>query len=405
MKSKRVLFLSNGHGEDEINCQILKALRASGADVDVSAMPIVGDGAAYARSNVPIIGPTSQMPSGGVFYMNPLFFLKDIGAGLIALTWQQLQAVWTHSRRCDLVVATGDIVAAAIAHSTSRPYIIFLSAHSSYYEGRVDLGLILNYLLSSQQCLAVFTRDALTAADLNQQGLKKAQFFGNPVMDNLKSTNKDLQLKPGVRTIALLPGSRLPEATHNLVLLLELVKELGTNSTVTVQFRAALVPSLMLELDDVAVRTGWLHRRGKLTFPGIKPPGSEAAATIEVICYSDAFADIVQPSNLVIGMTGSAIEQAVGLGKPVITIPGNGPSFTYRFAEAQNRLLGNSVKVIGTQPANYDIIKEAALACDRTLQDKSYLETCVKNGLERMGRAGGSIKIANFVAKYLRNDN
>ncbi|MEG3905975.1 hypothetical protein [Microcoleus sp. B4-C1] len=66
--------------------------------------------------------------------MNPLFFLKDIGAGLIALTWQQLQAVWTHSRRCDLVVATGDIVAGAIAHASNRPYIIFLSAPSSYYE-------------------------------------------------------------------------------------------------------------------------------------------------------------------------------------------------------------------------------------------------------------------------------
>jgi len=46
MKSKGVLFLSNGHGEDAINCQILKALRASGADVDVSAMLIVCDGAA-----------------------------------------------------------------------------------------------------------------------------------------------------------------------------------------------------------------------------------------------------------------------------------------------------------------------------------------------------------------------
>jgi hypothetical protein len=46
MKSKGVLFLSNGHGEDAINSQILKALRASGADVDVSAMPVVGDGAA-----------------------------------------------------------------------------------------------------------------------------------------------------------------------------------------------------------------------------------------------------------------------------------------------------------------------------------------------------------------------
>jgi hypothetical protein len=43
-------------------------------------------------------------------------------------------------------------------------------------------------------------------------------------MDNLNSTGKDLQLMPGVRTIALLPGSRLREATNNLVLLLELVK-------------------------------------------------------------------------------------------------------------------------------------------------------------------------------------
>ncbi|MEG5064420.1 lipid-A-disaccharide synthase-related protein [Microcoleus sp. B3-A4] len=351
MKSKGILFLSNGHGEDAINCQILKALRASGADVDVSAMPIVGDGAAYRRSTVPIIGPTSQMPSGGVFYMNPLFFLKDIGAGLIALTWQQLQAVWRHSRHCDLVVATGDIVAAAIAHASNRPYIIFLSAHSSYYEGRVDLGLILWQLLCSDKCLAVFTRDALTAADLKRQGLKKAQFVGNPVMDNLNSTGKDLQLIPGVRTIALLPGSRLPEATNNLVLLLELVKEMASNSTVPVQFRAALVPALMPQLDDIATRSGWQQRSGKLIFPAIKPSFGEEKL-VEVICWADAFADILQQSSLVIGMTGTAVEQAVGLGKPVIAVPGNGPAFTYRFAEAQNRLLGHSVQVIGTQLAN-----------------------------------------------------
>ncbi|MEG3919606.1 lipid-A-disaccharide synthase-related protein [Microcoleus sp. POL10_C6] len=400
MKSKGILFLSNGHGEDAINCQILKALRVSGVDVDVSAMPVVGDGAAYRRSTVPIIGPTSQMPSGGVFYMNPLFFLKDIGAGLIALTWQQLQAVWTHSRHCDLVVATGDIVAGAIAHASNRPYIIFLSAHSSYYEGRVNLGLILWQLLCSEKCLAVFTRDALTAADLNQQGLKKAQFVGNPVMDNLNSTGKDLQLIPGVRTIALLPGSRLPEATDNLVLLLELVKEIASNSTLPVQFRAALVPALMPELDDIAARSAWQMRSGKLMFPTIKRSFAEQEL-VEVMCSADAFADILQQSSLVIGMTGTAVEQAVGLGKPVIAVPGNGPAFTYRFAEAQNRLLGDSVQVIGTQPANSDILKEAALAVDRTLQDDKYLASCIQNGLERMGQAGGSIKIANYVANYL----
>ena len=48
---------------------------------------------------------------------------------------------------------------------------------------------------------AFFTRDALTAADLNQQGLKKAQFVGSPVMENLSATGKDLQLMPGVRTL------------------------------------------------------------------------------------------------------------------------------------------------------------------------------------------------------------
>ncbi|MEG3958135.1 hypothetical protein [Microcoleus sp. herbarium2] len=211
-------------------------MRASGADVDVSGMPVVGDGAAYSRSTVPIIGPTSKMPSGGVFYMTPLFLLKDIGAGLIAVTKAAIA-------RCldafaPLRFRSGDWgdCRGGDRHARNRPYIIFLSAHSSYYQGRVDLGLILWQLLCSDKCLAVFTRDALTAAELNRQGLKKAQFVGNPVMDNLNSTGKYLQLIPRVRTIALLPGSRLREATNNLVLLLELVKEIATNSTVPVQF-------------------------------------------------------------------------------------------------------------------------------------------------------------------------
>lgn len=402
MKFKGALFLSNGHGEDAINCQILSALRASGSNVDVAAMPIVGDGAAYARSGVRMIGPTSKMPSGGVFYMNPIFLVKDIGAGLIALTWQQLRAVWRHSPHCDLVVATGDIVVAAIAHLTDRPYIIFLSAHSSYYEGRVNLGFILPRLLSSPKCLTVFTRDALTAADLNRQGLKKAKFVGNPVMDNLHSTAQDLQLIPEVPTIALLPGSRLPEANNNLILLLQLVKEIVTLGSQPLQFLAALVPSLMPELDKIALRYGWENHSGKLIFPDIKPNYPHKLG-VEVLCYSDAFADILQHANLVIGMTGTAVEQSVGLGKPVISVSGNGPSFTYRFAEAQHRLLGESVQVFGKQPANHEVLKEAALGVYRTLQDEAYLARCAKNGLERMGRSGASIKIADFVVNNLRS--
>ena len=167
------------------------------------------------------------------------------------------------------------------------------------------------------------------------------------------------------------------------------------------QFWAALVPALMPQLDDIAARARSQHRSGKLIFPAIKQSFSQhKLEEVEVICSADAFADILQQSSLVIAMTGTELEQAVRLGKPVIAVPGNGPAFTYRFAEAQNRLLGDSVQVIGTQPANSDIIKEAALAVDRTLQDNKYLASCIKNGLERMGRSG-SIKIANYVANYL----
>lgn len=396
MKTKNILFLSNGHGEDTHNCQIIKAFTKICPDVKLSAMPIVGAGNSYKSLGIPIIGPTANMPSGGFFYLNPLFLFKDVGQGLIGLTWQQLQAVWKFARNGGLIMATGDIVVAAIAYSTKLPYCVFLSADSSYYEGRINLGLILPKLLNNSRCLKVFARDVLTAADLNRQGIKKADFVGTPVMDNLIYTGKDLQLKPGLFTIAILPGSRLPEAGKNLSLLLKLVREIvkvmGEN---VCQFRAAFVPILMSELEAIATSEGWQYQEGKLTFLTNEYP-------IEVICYEDAFADILQASNLVIGMAGTAIEQAVGLGKPVITIPGEGPSFTYRFAEAQTRLLGCSVQVIGKQPANSFILQEAAQKVKEILADREYLETCIKNGIERMGKPGASVEIANYLVKYVR---
>ena len=405
MKTKNILFLSNGHGEDTHNCQIIKAFTKISSDTTISAMPIVGAGNNYKNLGIPIIGPTSNMPSGGFFYLNPLLLFKDLGQGLISLTWRQLQIVRQFAKKCDLVMATGDIVVAAIAYWTKLPYVVFLSADSSYYEGRINLGLILPKLLNNSRCLKVFVRDALTAKYLNRQGIKKAEFVGTPVMDNLISTGKDLQLKPGLFTIGILPGSRLPEAGRNLSLLLkfvrEIVKVMGENIC---QFRVAAVPILMSELEvfvqhsaEVATSENWQYQAGKLTF-------LTEECGIEVICYEDAFADILQQSNLVIGMAGTAIEQAVGLGKPVITIPGEGPSFTYRFAEAQTRLLGCSVQVIGKQPANNFILQEAAQKVKETLANKEYLEACIRNGIQRMGRPGGSEKIADYLMQYLSRE-
>ncbi|MCL2932960.1 MAG: lipid-A-disaccharide synthase-related protein [Trichodesmium sp. MAG_R03] len=394
MKTKNILFLSNGHGEDTHNCQIIKAFTNISPDTNISAMPVVGVGNSYKNLNIPIIGPQVNMPSGGFLYLNPLLLFKDLRKGLINLTWQKLQTIWNFAKNCDLIMATGDIVVAAIAYSTKLPYVVFLSADSSYYEGQINLGLILPKLLNNPRCLKVFARDALTAQDLNLQGIEKVEFVGMPVMDNLILTGKNLLLQPELFTIAILPGSRLPEAGRNLSLLLQLVRKIVKVMGVNVcQFRAATVPILMLELEAIAISEGWQYQGRKLTF-------FTQEDAIEVICYEDAFADILQHSNLVIGMAGTAIEQAVGLGKPVITIPGEGPSFTYRFAEAQTRLLGSSVQVIGKKLANNFTLQEAAQKIKEALGDQEYLESCINNGLERMGKPGASKKIANYLAKY-----
>ncbi|HBW57225.1 MAG TPA: hypothetical protein DEF27_05240, partial [Oscillatoriales bacterium UBA8482] len=298
MNNKRILFLSNGHGEDTCNGEIIKALLSLDATVEMAAVPIVGEGHVYQRLGVPILTPTRILPSGGFFYMNSWVFFQDIASGLMGLLGKQLQIIGQRARDYDILMLTGDIVVIAIAYFTKKPYIIFLSAYSSYYEGKLNLGLILPFLLKCPRCLAVFTRDQFTAEDLQKQGIKKAQFVGTPMMDNLTPKGVNLNLDSESIMIALLPGSRLQEARNNLIILLKLVEIIAQISDHKIQFRVAAVASLMAELDQIALGLNWQHDRGKLTNKN----------GLEVICYSDSFADILNAANLVIGMAGTANE-------------------------------------------------------------------------------------------------
>lgn len=396
--ARRVLFLSNGCGEDAINGQLIHSFRRRYPQVELSAMPIVGEGLVYRHLNVPIICPTQVMPSGGVFYMNPLFLVKDVVAGLAKLSWQQLQAIRRYAADGGLVMAAGDNVVAAFAQSSGLPYVTFLAGYSSYYEGRLNLGAITPWLLQSKssRCRRVFTRDRFTAQDLQRQGWSKTSFVGNPIMDALVPQNKDLKLVQNSPMIALLPGSRLPEAIDNLKLQLRLVAEIAARLRV-VQFRAALVPDLFAALNQIDLPLGWHYCGGALVYYA---DGVEAT----IISSCDAFADVLHQASLVIGMTGTATEQAVGLGKPVVTVPGRGPVFIYRFAESQQRLLGPSLQVVGKRPANLETLRQAAQRVVEVLGDQDYLRRCCENGEERLGSAGGSDRIVDYLAKILALD-
>jgi len=402
--TKKVLFISNGHGEDLNAIQIVKALRQQQPQVEIGAMPIVGYGNAYRNLGINIIGPTEALPSGGFVYNDRFKLLEDIRSGLFTLLWRQIQAVRKYGDDCEAVLAIGDVVVLLGAYLTGKPYISFMVSSSAYYEDRMQFPKLTEWLLKSDRCQQIFTRDRYTAELLNKQGYDKATFVGFPAMDALEITGKDLQLSPDFPLVALLPGSRLPEAGNNLQLLLDLAIATTPLFPNGIQFCAAVTPNLCLPdatgtipLQQVAAQRGWeYHPTGYLTHPEHQ---------LKLRCIYDAFADILHRCDLVAGMAGTAIEQAVGLGKPIIQIPGAGPQFTYTFAEAQMRLLGSSIQTIGTKPATAETITQAAQAICRTLGDKEYLQQCRENGLERIGSAGGGDAMARiFADRFLKTD-
>jgi uncharacterized protein (TIGR03492 family) len=98
-------------------------------------------------------------------------------------------------------------------------------------------------------------------------------------------------------------------------------------------------------------------------------------------------------------MAGTATEQFVGLGKPAIAIPGNGPQFTPAFAEAQTRLLGPSL-ILVEHP------DKVASVVQQLFRDPDWLQLIGENGRQRMGEPGAADRIANcLMEQFERFDN
>ncbi|PZO58357.1 MAG: hypothetical protein DCF15_05385, partial [Phormidesmis priestleyi] len=62
---QRLLYISNGHGEDDNSSHVIRSLKAIRPDLEIFALPIVGEGNAYRKLGIPIVGPTYVLPSGG----------------------------------------------------------------------------------------------------------------------------------------------------------------------------------------------------------------------------------------------------------------------------------------------------------------------------------------------------
>lgn len=417
----KLLCLSNGHGEDVIALRIIQQLQKHPHCPQLAALPIVGEGHAYRSHGIPVMGQVKAMPSGGFIYMDGRQLARDLRGGLAQLTWTQLQTVRAWAREGGMILAVGDIVPLLFAWQSGATYAFVGTAKSEYYvrneQGVLPRGSWFEqfesawgsvylpwerFLMSRPQCKAVFPRDTLTVEILSQWSIP-AFDVGNPMMDGLEPVGINLGRQEGDLTFVLLPGSRVLEAYENWETILGAVSELLKSSGLlkilrlgqpllestqtSLRFLGAIAPTV-----DTAPLCRTLERYGWISVPQSPLTFKQGSATLQLVL--SAFNDCLHQADLAIAMAGTATEQFVGLGKPAFILSGKGPQFTSTFAEAQTRLLGDSVIWVKHPHQLPEAVQEL-------LQDPQRLQSISKNGQRRLGKAGASERIAQLLLERL----
>jgi len=107
-------------------------------------------------------------------------------------------------------------------------------------------------------------------------------------------------------------------------------------------------------------------------------------------------------------MAGTAAEQAIGLGKPVIQIDGKGPQFTKTFAEAQRRLLGKYVFCASNFKDKNDQINQTIKLIIKIIYliklNKKFMISCNENAKKRLGKNKACLKMVNDMNIVIKND-
>ncbi len=402
-----ILVISNGHGEDVIAVSIIEALRLFPHISKISALPLVGTGYAYEKANIPIIGTVKTMPSGG-FNQDINQFWRDVNGGLLTLTYHQYRTIKQWGNNGGKILAVGDILPLLFAWLSGGEFAFVGTAKSEYYL-RDERGSLTStspverwlgsmyfpwerWLMTRFGCRGVFVRDSLTAQILQQWSILVYD-LGNPMMDRLSvSPSLTFPSETEPLIILLLPGSRMPEAQQNWQLILQAVDSIkAVFSKRSLLFLAAITPSFnTVPFQEDLIDKDW-QQPANNTYNLSIPDAQTLSFTKDqatLILTQQAYQTCLQLAHVGIAMAGTATEQFVGLGKPVITFPGDGPQFTKKFAQNQTRLLGCSVTLV-------DAPQQVGNALVNLISDPQKLQKISENGQKRLGTPGAAQRIAH----------
>lgn len=407
MSDSRVIFISNGHGEDLIASRVASELRAlsdaRGLPLEISGVPLVGMGRAYEECGIEAVGPRAVLPSGGFARSGLRHLVADLAAGLLGTTVRQVRAIRQHVAEAAgrpsrvLGVCVGDVWCLWIGTSGLGAKAVFMPTAKSDHI-RPHFGV--ERAVIRRRARAVIARDELTAGGFRSYGID-AVWLGNVMMDAVGGSRRDLGRELGLSRplVGILPGSRA-EVAANMVRIVEVMERLGLDGA------AALADSISPE--ELGYRVSettegrWAFREpdaadlalgvvGRLVFAEASGCGGGRIVR-PVVLTKGRFGDVLAAADIVVGLAGTANEQAAGLGKPVVTFPGEGPQFTPKFARAQKRLLGDAVRLI--EPFDPNAV---AAAVREILSRPEIARKMGEAGMARMGGPGASQKIAEFL--------
>lgn len=300
----RVLFIANGNGEDSIAAAIISALPDN---FEAHAYPVVGRGDAYAGV-CKIVGPRLSVPSEGWRHTKGSM-RRDMLDGALLGVGPALKFLRSVRNSYDQVVAVGDAVPLMLCAAARVSIDIYLDVFKSGYAHDYNLAerALIRHVAKKTYC-----RDEILAARLRKAGID-ATSAGNIMTDTIPRADYNMSVKRlHPLAITLMPGSR-DWTAQSLKVQLEAVRRMPSelDADVFVAVANSIDPQSLA--DEIGItfkpaRTANCADLGRLTCKGFNAH-----------LVRGAVGNLIEASDVVLSQAGTGTQQALGLGKPVIT--------------------------------------------------------------------------------------
>ena len=403
IKTKTLLIISNGHGEDIIALEIIKKLLKKKEFMNIEVMPLVGDGYVFDTlkvKNFKKIGFLKVLPSGGFSNQSLKAFFQDFLAGMLVNVIKNFLVLRGKSKNYCKILAIGDLLPLFFAWSSQSEFI-FIGTPKSDYTWNSGPGWSFSdfyhklkgsewdpweiYIMRSSKCKAVIMRDDLTAQNLIKKKID-AIYLGNPMMDFVEEKNKYISNIIIFHRIILLIGSRFPEAFNNLDAFLSCINKIDISQELCILLPLSLNAKIS-EIENFLKSHSFLRNKKQFL---IGENSVWKKNNKYILLGKGTFNSWACMADLGLSNAGTATEQIAGLGIPSLSFPGKGPQFNRSFAIRQSRMLGGSVLICKNQEI---LIKNL----NHLLESKKTRMVQSKQGIERMGKKGASERIVNFI--------